>query len=48
VPTHGTLVRVRRTTGLVADPQVIVAERASVAEARSARAAAAAGDGGRS
>jgi NADH-quinone oxidoreductase E subunit len=48
VPTHGTLVRVRRSTGLVADPQVIVAERASVAEAQSARAAAAAGDGGRS
>jgi NADH-quinone oxidoreductase E subunit len=48
VPTHGTLVRVRRSTGLVADRQAIVAERASVAEARAARAAAAAGDGGRS
>jgi NADH-quinone oxidoreductase E subunit len=48
VPTHGTLVRVRRSTGLVVDPQVIVAERASMAEAQAARAAAAAGDGGRS
>jgi NADH-quinone oxidoreductase E subunit len=48
VPSHGTLVRVRRSTGLVADRQAIVAERASVAEAQAARAAAAAGDGARS
>jgi NADH-quinone oxidoreductase E subunit len=48
VPTHGTLVRVRRSNGLVVDREAIVAERASVAEAQAARAAAAAGDGGRS
>jgi NADH-quinone oxidoreductase E subunit len=45
VPTHGTLVRVRRSTGLVADRQAIVAERASVAEAQAARAAAGGGGG---
>jgi NADH-quinone oxidoreductase E subunit len=43
VPHHGTLVRVRRSVGLLADPDVIVAERARAAEARAARAAAAAG-----
>ena len=48
VPHHGTLVRVRRSVGLVADRDAIVAERASAAEARAARAAAAAGkDGGK-
>jgi NADH-quinone oxidoreductase subunit E len=40
VPTHGTLVRVRRSVGLVADRDAIVAERATAAEARAARAAA--------
>jgi NADH-quinone oxidoreductase E subunit len=41
VPTHGTLVRVRRSVGLVADRSAIVAERAQAAEARAARAASA-------
>jgi NADH-quinone oxidoreductase subunit E len=41
VPHHGTLVRVRRSVGLVADPHAIVAERAHAAEARAARAASA-------
>jgi NADH-quinone oxidoreductase subunit E len=40
VPSHGTLVRVRRSVGLVADRDAIVAERATAAEARAARAAA--------
>jgi NADH-quinone oxidoreductase subunit E len=40
VPPHGTLVRVRRNTGLQADPAVIVAERAEMAEAQAARATA--------
>jgi NADH:ubiquinone oxidoreductase subunit E len=44
VPPHGTLVRVQRSTGLRADRAAIVAERAAVAEAQVARAAA--GDGG--
>jgi len=39
VPPHGTLVRVRRSTGLQADRQVIVRERAAMAEAQAARAA---------
>ena len=39
VPPHGTLVRVRRSVGLVADRDAIVAERAAAAEARVARAA---------
>jgi hypothetical protein len=43
VPPHGTLVRVRRSNGLVADRQAIAAERAAVAEAQTARAAATAG-----
>ncbi len=48
VPRHGTLVRVRRSVGLVADRDAIVAERAQAAEARAGRAAAAAGgDGGK-
>jgi NADH-quinone oxidoreductase subunit E len=44
VPGHGTLVRVRRTVGLQADKDAIVGERARMAEAKAARAAAAAGD----
>jgi NADH-quinone oxidoreductase subunit E len=44
VPTHGTLVRVRRSGGLQADPEAIVGERARMAEAQAARAAAAGGD----
>jgi NADH-quinone oxidoreductase subunit E len=43
VPPHGTLVRVRRSVGLLADRQRIAAERAAAAEARSARAAGAGG-----
>ncbi|MGP0030577.1 MAG: NADH-quinone oxidoreductase subunit NuoE [Acidimicrobiales bacterium] len=43
IPPHGTLVRVRRSVGLVADPQAVAAERAAMAEAQAARAAA---DGG--
>jgi NADH-quinone oxidoreductase E subunit len=37
VPPHGTLVRVRRSVGLVADHEAIAAERAAVAEARAQR-----------
>ena len=40
VPEHGTLVRVRRSVGLQADPSAIVAERAQMAEAQAARAGA--------
>jgi NADH-quinone oxidoreductase subunit E len=39
VPPHGTLVRVRRTVGLKADKDTIVAERAAMAEAQATRAA---------
>ena len=42
VPSHGTLVRVRRSVGLQADHDQIVAERATVAEAQAARSRAAA------
>ena len=42
VPVHGTLVRVRRSVGLQADPAAIVAERAEAAGAQAARAAASA------
>ena len=45
VPPHGTLVRVRRSVGLVADRSAIAEERAKAAEAQAARAAAA--DGGK-
>jgi NADH-quinone oxidoreductase subunit E len=45
VPPHGTLVRVRRNTGLRADRGAIVAERAAMAEAQAGRAAAADGGG---
>jgi len=44
VPAHGTLVRVRRHGGLQADKEAIVGERAQMAEAQAARAAAAGGD----
>ena len=44
VPPHGTLVRVRRSTGLRADRAADAAERTAMAEAQAARAAAA--DGG--
>jgi NADH-quinone oxidoreductase subunit E len=37
VPPHGTLVRVRRSTGLQVDRQAIVRERAATAEAQTAR-----------
>ena len=46
VPSHGTLVRVRRSVGLVADSKAIVAERAAVAEAQATRAAASPTGGG--
>ncbi len=39
IPAHGTLIRVRRTTGLEADPDRVAAERAAMAEAQSQRAA---------
>ncbi|MGO8861226.1 MAG: NADH-quinone oxidoreductase subunit NuoE [Acidimicrobiales bacterium] len=39
VPPHGTLVRVRRTVGLMADREVVAAERAAMAEAQAKRAA---------
>ncbi|HEY5385439.1 MAG TPA: NADH-quinone oxidoreductase subunit NuoE [Acidimicrobiales bacterium] len=47
VPSHGTLVRVRRTVGLQADRTAIKTERATVAQEQAARAAtaAAAGEG---
>jgi len=45
VPAHGTLVRVRRSVGLQADRSAIVAERAQMAEAQAARAAAGASGG---
>ena len=44
VPRHGTLVRVRRSTGLEADKATIVTERAQMAEALAARAAAGGGE----
>jgi NADH-quinone oxidoreductase subunit E len=42
VPPHGTLVRVRRSSGLQVDRQAIVRERAAAAQAQTARAAQAA------
>ena len=45
IPTHGTLNRVRRTTGIEADPVAVAEERRLAADARSARAAAADGAG---
>jgi NADH-quinone oxidoreductase subunit E len=44
VPPHGTLVRVRRTVGLKADKEAIVAERAAMAEQQATRAAQAKAD----
>jgi len=41
IPAHGTLVRVRRSTGLQADRAQVAAERAAMAEAQAQRAAAA-------
>ncbi len=41
IPDHGTLIRVRRTTGLQADPSTVAAERAAMAEAQAGRVAAA-------
>lgn len=45
IPTHGTLVRVRRTTGIEADLETVAAERAAAAAARDAREAAGSGGG---
>ena len=45
IPPHGTLVRVRRSGGLQADPARVEAERAAMAEAQAARAAAQGGEG---
>jgi NADH-quinone oxidoreductase E subunit len=42
VPPHGTLVRVRRSVGLLANKQAVAAERAAMDEAQQRRAAAAA------
>ncbi len=39
VPPHGTLMRVRRSGGLRADPEAVAAERAAMAEAQQQRAA---------
>jgi NADH-quinone oxidoreductase subunit E len=39
IPTHGTLLRVRRTAGLAADRHQIAAERKAMADAQAARAA---------
>jgi hypothetical protein len=39
VPAHGTLVRVQRTVGLVADRAAVAAERGAMAEAQAAQAA---------
>ena len=41
IPPHGTLVRVRRSTGLQADPTRVVSERAAMAEAQARRSEAA-------
>ncbi len=46
IPAHGTLVRVRRSVGLLADPEQVVRERAAAEEARAARAAAEGGGNG--
>jgi hypothetical protein len=45
IPPHGTLIRVRRTTGLEVDPAAVADERRAAAEARAAREAAADGGG---
>jgi NADH-quinone oxidoreductase subunit E len=41
IPSHGTLIRVMRTTGIEADPVAVAEERRVAADARAARAAAA-------
>jgi len=41
VPPHGTLVRVQRSVGLVADKEAVAAERAAMTEAQAKRAGAA-------
>ena len=47
IPPHGTLIRVRRASGLAVDPETVADERRAAAEARAAREAAAApADGG--
>jgi NADH-quinone oxidoreductase E subunit len=46
IPSHGTLVRVRRSGGLAADPEVVARERAAMAQAQAARAADAAAPAG--
>jgi NADH-quinone oxidoreductase subunit E len=48
IPPHGTLVRVRRSVGLLADPEQVKAERATMAQAQAQRADAAAAAGGKS
>jgi NADH-quinone oxidoreductase E subunit len=45
IPPHGTLIRVRRTTGIEADPADVAEERRAAAEARAARDAASDGGG---
>jgi hypothetical protein len=45
IPPHGTLIRVRRTTGIEADPVAVAEERRLAVVARSARAAATEGGG---
>jgi hypothetical protein len=42
IPPHGTLVRVRRSVGLVAEKQAVATERAAMEEAQKRRAEAAA------
>lgn len=42
IPSHGTLIRVKRTTGIEADPRAVAEERRVAADARAARDAAAA------
>jgi hypothetical protein len=42
IPPHGTLVRVRRSVGLVVEPQAVATERAAMDEAQKRRAEAAA------
>ncbi len=46
IPPHGTLVRVRRTAGIEADPAAVAEERRLSAEARAARDAASGPEGG--
>ena len=46
IPPHGTLIRVRRTTGIEAEPAAVAEERRVAAEARAAREATATTDGG--